>query len=107
MLESILRRLEVQGVCDIKLDNHLVLNKVSNVGTMLVVPIGVTGVHSGCFKGQDRLCDVRLCHTLESIDFGAFSECNNLEVIYLPKSLRKFVENVSFGNNARVMLVEG
>ncbi len=73
----------------------------------------IVGVRSSAFKGNETITKVTLAEGIQYIDYGAFSNCTNLEVVILPNSLtvidsRAFegcssLREVRFGEGLRVI----
>ena len=61
----------------------------------LVIPSGVIGIDSGCFRGSPVLRSVTLPETLTELGASAFEDCAALEEILIPSGITR-VRNKTF-----------
>ena len=66
--------------------HNRILHRESGLCTLeeLVIPSGIVGIDSGCFRGSPVLRSVTLPETLTELGASAFEDCAALEEILIP-----------------------
>ena len=66
-----------------------ILHRESGLCTLkeLVIPSGIVGIDSGCFRGSPVLRSVTLPETLTELGASAFEDCAALEEILIPSGI--------------------
>ena len=79
-----------------------ILHRESSLCTLeeLVIPSGVIGIDSGCFRGSPALCSVTLPETLTELGASAFEDCAALEEILIPSGIARLRKKTFSGCRA-------
>ena len=78
---------------------------ISNVGTSITIPEGVTSIAVSAFEGLTNLKSVTLPSTLTTIGEGAFEGCAFLTSIILPQNLTTIGESAFAGTSIRKLVL--
>ena len=79
-----------------------ILHRESGLCTLeeLVIPSGVVGIDSGCFRGSPALRSVTLPETLTELGASAFEDCAALEEIRIPSGITRLRKKTFSGCRA-------
>lgn len=87
------------------LGNNIAYVDTENISGTVVIPEGVVAIESHMFRGADKISELYLPKTLESIGRGAFEQCSSLYYVSLPEALSEIGDNAFFGCS-RLYLVD-
>ena len=92
----------MQGAGNVRISKYGIILDIKSCPKSINIPEGIIGLGKACFSGCKNLVQITIPKSVYIIDEYVFTNCENLETINIYHTHDKFLENIKYGNRAKI-----